>query len=235
MVQASQQRLSPRETVRYESGRASGRDLRAQVILLVSHAFNDPTANNLVTEPKDPGDGDLVALARNGDAAAFQRIFLRHAPAVRRFLGNTLRDAAAADEATQETFVRAHGKLRALAEPARLRPWLLGIARIVALDSRAAVRRDLSRAETTPADVVELDPTPEARLLDAEAERVLHAEVEALAPHRRAALLLRVDHGLGYPEIAEAMGWSLQKVKNEIHRARLQIRARVLDYLRGTR
>ena len=34
--------------------------------------------------------------------------------------------------------------------------------------------------------------------------------------------MLRLDHGLGYPEIAEHMGWSLQKVKNEIHRARIE-------------
>jgi RNA polymerase sigma-70 factor (ECF subfamily) len=44
---------------------------------------------------------------------------------------------------------------------------------------------------------------------------------------------MRIDHDLGYGEIAEAMGWTLQKVKNEIHRARLQLRARLATYLEG--
>ena len=51
----------------------------------------------------------------------------------------------------------------------------------------------------------------------------------------RAALVLRIDHGLAYEEIASLMGWSLQKVKNEIHRARLQLRASLAGYLEGAR
>lgn len=161
-------------------------------------------------------------------------IFQRHGPAVRRFLGSALRDDADTDEAVQETFVRAHARMPAIEDPERLRPWLLGIARIVALDTRFFRRRDADRKDAhARTGVVELDPTPEAHLLDAEAERVLAEEIGGLSAHRRAALVLRVDHQLGYPEIAEAMGWPLQKVKNEIHRARLQIRERILRYLRG--
>jgi DNA-directed RNA polymerase specialized sigma24 family protein len=42
---------------------------------------------------------------------------------------------------------------------------------------------------------------------------------------------MRLDHDLDYPEIAQAMGWALHKVKNEIHRARIGIRAALLEYL----
>ncbi|GAC1344551.1 MAG: RNA polymerase sigma factor RpoE [Myxococcales bacterium] len=179
-------------------------------------------------------DAELCRRASLGDGEAFHVIFQRHGAAVHRFLASALRDGAEADEAVQETFVRAHARLKALNDPARLRPWLLGIARIVALDAHTFRRRDAAREEQRArTGVVDLDPTPEAQALDAEAERVLADEIGALAPQRRAALVLRVDHGLGYPEIAEAMGWPLQKVKNEIHRARLQIRGRVLRYLRG--
>jgi RNA polymerase sigma-70 factor (ECF subfamily) len=179
-------------------------------------------------------DAELCRRTRLGDAEAFHVIFQRHGPAVRRFLASALRDDADSDEALQETFVRAHARMAALNEPDRLRWWLLGIARIVALDAHSWRRRQAEREEEHDrAGVVELDPTPEAVLLDAEAERVLAREIDGLLPHRRAALMLRVDHGLGYPQIAETMGWPLQKVKNEIHRARLQIRARILRYLRG--
>jgi len=80
---------------------------------------------------------------------------------------------------------------------------------------------------------VDRAPTPEAALLTGEADQVLDAALKDLSEDRRAALLMRLDHGLGYGEIAEAMGWPLQKVKNEIHRARLQLRARLSSYLEG--
>ena len=66
-----------------------------------------------------------------------------------------------------------------------------------------------------------------------EADRVLATALQSLSEDRRAALLLRIDHDLGYGDIATAMGWPLQKVKNEIHRARLQLREQLLPYLEG--
>src|SRR3954466_10218507 len=87
-----------------------------------------------------PSDMDreraLLRRARAGDPAAFRSLFEQHSPAVWRFLRDLFRDEAAADEATQETFVRAHGRLGALRDEARLASWLLGIARHVWLESR---------------------------------------------------------------------------------------------------
>lgn len=181
-----------------------------------------------------PDDAELVARARAGDAEAFHLLYVRHAPPVRRFLGGVLRDPHAADDCLQETFARAHRKLGALREASRVRPWLLGMARIVALDQLGESRRNpLADVSAAGQQDDEIDPieSPEERLLSSEAEAMLRAELEKLSASRRAALLMRVDHDLDYPEIAEAMGWPLHKVKNEIHRARLAIRARLLEYL----
>ena len=57
----------------------------------------------------------------------------------------------------------------------------------------------------------------------------------AVGEPRKSALLLRLDHGLAYEDIAEVMGWSVAKVKNEIHRARLQLRAQLARYLGGSK
>ncbi len=160
-------------------------------------------------------------------------IFDREAPGVRRLLGDLLRDDAAADEGTQETFVRAHLRLGTLEQPGKLQGWLFGIARMVFFEQLRRKRRDgpFPEQEDEPAQV---DPAanPEALLLTAESNRALDGALLGLGEERRAALLMRIDHGLGYGEIAEAMGWTLQKVKNEIHRARLQLRASLAGYLR---
>ena len=90
-------------------------------------------------------DEELLSRARAGDAEAFRVIFDREAPGVRRFLGDLLRDDAAADEGTQETFVRAHQKLGTLSHTEKLQGWLIGIARMVFMESLRRKRRDRSQ------------------------------------------------------------------------------------------
>jgi RNA polymerase sigma-70 factor, ECF subfamily len=177
-------------------------------------------------------DEEVLLRARAGDAEAFRVIFDREAPGVRRFLGDLLRDDAAADEGTQETFVRAHQRLGTLEQAGKLQGWLFGIARMVFFEQVRRKRRDgppLDPAEE-PAQV-DRAASPEAVLLSAESNRLLDDALQELDEERRAALLMRIDHGLGYGEIAAAMGWTLQKVKNEIHRARLQLRRSLAGYL----
>src|SRR5512140_1589606 len=92
-------------------------------------------AGDEAPEARD-GERALLRRARTGDPAAFRLLFERHSPAVWRFLKDSFRDEASADEATQETFVRAHGRLGTLRDEDRLASWLLGIARLVFLEAR---------------------------------------------------------------------------------------------------
>jgi RNA polymerase sigma-70 factor (ECF subfamily) len=179
-------------------------------------------------------DEELLSRARAGDPEAFRVIFDRESPGVRRFLGDLLRDDAAADEGTQETFVRAHNRLGTLEQASKLQGWLFCIARMVFLEQIRRKRREAPSPEPEE-DRLQADrgATPEAVLLSAESDRMLDGALAHLSDERRSALLMRIDHGLGYGEIASAMGCSLQKVKNEIHRARLQLRSRLAGYLEG--
>ena len=191
-----------------------------------------PSLPDEVNRVETQSEEELLSRARAGDGEAFRVIFNREAPGVRRFLGDLLRDDAAADEATQETFVRAHQRLSTLSDAVKLQGWLMGIARLVFMEQLRQKRRDGPQLPDEPVQV-DRGPTPEAALLSGEADQVLAVALAELATERRAALLMRIDHDLDYREIAEAMGWTLQKVKNEIHRARLQLRARLATYLAG--
>jgi RNA polymerase sigma-70 factor, ECF subfamily len=200
----------------------------------VAHLFavRMTLARDATQEPE--GERRLLVRARRGEAEAFRILFERHAPAVWRFCRDLFRDEAAADEATQETFVRAHGKLATLRDEARLGSWLLGIARHVYLESRRGRTEHLDIASEENESLLEAaqpSSTPEAWLLDREMEGLLAEALGDLREARRTALLLRIDHGLAYEDIAQVMGWSLPKVKNEIHRARLQLRERLAGHV----
>lgn len=164
----------------------------------------------------------------------FRAVYDEHARSVRRFLGDLLRDDAGADEATQETFVRAHARLGTLREGDKVLPWLFGIARNVFYEELRARKRHLRSLDDEERDEEpSTAPSPEGMLLGAEADAKLAEALAELGEDRRAALVLRIDHGLDYDEIAEVMGWPMSKVKNEIHRARLVLRTRLSKYVGG--
>lgn len=166
-------------------------------------------------------------------ALDFRAVYDAHARSVRRFLGDLLRDDAAADEATQETFVRAHARLSTLRAGDKVLPWLFGIARNVFYEELRAKRRHLRSVDDGLGEEPDRAPSPEGMLLGAEADAQLKAALAELSEERRAALVLRIDHGLDYDEICAIMEWPLSKVKNEIHRARLVLRERLQKYVGG--
>jgi len=183
-------------------------------------------------------DRALAALGR--DQATLSALYAEHAPAVLRFLRGLLRDRAAAADATQETFARAFRRFDTLREGDRIAPWLFGIARNVSLEHRRARRRSGRVIVPAPQDDVAYDRgaderTPEAELMGQEAARVVDDALDRLSEDRRAALLLRLDHGLAYEDIAGLMGWSLPKVKVELHRARQILREELSKYQGGSR
>ena len=167
----------------------------------------------------------------------FHALYLAHGGRIHRFLSDLLGDRALAADATQETFVRAFRQRDAFEAGRALAPWLFGIARNVSLE----MRRARFRARRVIAPVSEHGDAPEPReagcpesdLLGREALRVVEAAVERLSDDRRAMLLLRLDHGLSYDEIAVLMGFSIAKVKVEIFRAREVLRETMASYERG--
>lgn len=185
--------------------------------------------------PETP-DEALVRRAQNGESAAFKALFERHVVAVRRFLRDLLRQGDHADDATQETFARAHAQLAKLTDRDRFKPWILGIGRNVAFEAMRVRQHDVldDDDDSTPTAVIP-SPDPERVLLDAELEKHFTEAISTLSENRRAALLMRLDHGLAYEDIAAAFGWSIPTVKNEIHRARLKLRAHLLPHLTGER
>jgi RNA polymerase sigma-70 factor, ECF subfamily len=165
---------------------------------------------------------------------ALAATYAARAPEIRRFLRGLLGDSAAADDATQETFARAFQRIDTLRDPDRITPWLFGIARNVALEARKE-RRRLGRVVDPAVDVDRgpeaVDPcTPESTLLGREAVHIVDRALARLSTDRRAVLMLRMDHGVSYEDIAELMGWSLSKTKVEVHRGRLVLREELSRY-----
>ena len=192
----------------------------------------------LAAGPADRSPAPAAVRDRASDAA-FAELYALHGRRIHRFLADLLGDRALASDATQETFVRAFRQHEAFDEGRSIAPWLFGIARNVSLEMRRARHRarrvicGSNEEGDAPEPRVPGSRSPESELLGKEALRIVEAAVERLSDDRRAMLLLRLDHGLSYDEIAELMGFSVAKVKVEIFRAREVLRETMADYERG--
>ena len=163
----------------------------------------------------------------DADREVFARLYTRLAPRIHRFLSDLLFDSVLARDATQETFARALLHVAIMHDEARATPWIFGIARNVSLEvrkARARASRVTSLDDSVDPPAAEASSCPEATLEGRQAAKKLRVALAALPEERRAILLLRLDHGLSYDDIAASMGITLAKVKVDIFRARETLR-----------
>ncbi|PYS93895.1 MAG: RNA polymerase sigma factor [Acidobacteria bacterium] len=176
----------------------------------------------------------LIVRAREGDEEAFRLIFERYSRPIISFIYDMVNDRAHAEELTQETFVRAHRHLAALREEAKFATWLFSIAKNVA---RESLRTAHSRSQKVSLDdeaVQELSderPSPAGALLDKELNEVVRRALAGLEEDKRLVFTLKVFQQRSYEEIVEITGFSLPKVKTDLHRARTELRRRIRPYL----
>ncbi|MBI2377357.1 MAG: sigma-70 family RNA polymerase sigma factor [Deltaproteobacteria bacterium] len=178
---------------------------------------------------------DLVARARRGDAVAARALVDLYSPRVYALVGRILATSPeAVDDVAQDSFIKVLAHLHHFDPrgPAPLGAWISTIAARTALDSlrktrrlRALPKEPFHEGSEIASTEVPLDELIDARRLG---ERVASAMNE-LAPEHRAALLLRIEHDLEYPEIARALAIDVGTVKSRISRARARLREALED------
>ena len=177
---------------------------------------------------------DLVAHARLGDHEAFRLIFERYSRPIISFIYDMVSDRELAEELTQETFIRAYRNLRTMREETKLSTWLFGIARNVALESLRTRRHDSHHVDLEDRSVLGLSgsgPEPVDQFLNKELSGVIEHALAALDENKRLVFTLKVFQERTYEEIAEITGFSIPKLKTDLHRARSEMRRRIRPYL----
>jgi RNA polymerase sigma-70 factor (ECF subfamily) len=170
------------------------------------------------TEPP-AHEAALMARVADGDAAAFEAVYERHARAVHSYVLAQLDRSGEAEDVCQEAFL-ALWRHASRFDPRRgsVRGWLIGIARNQAIDRlRARARR--ARAEAAAVAVAALDP-PQDVVSAAGADRAeaarLRPLLDDLPPEQRDVLLLVHHGGLSHSEVAQATGLPLGTVKSRL-------------------
>lgn len=180
------------------------------------------------SDPQD--DLALLTAAQNGSLAAFEALVRRHERAVYNVAVRLVGRTGAADEVTQDTFLRAYNALGRFCG-GDFRPWVMRIATNRAYD-------EIRRRRRTPDSFEELEYEPplawttlsrhEDPLGRIERLELGETLIEALAQlpfDQRLAVVLSDVQGYGYDEIAAIVGVPYGTVKSRLSRARARLRS----------
>ena len=171
--------------------------------------------------------------ARAGDPEAFRVLVAETHATVFRLAAALVSDRDEAADVTQETYVRAWGRIDELRDGAAALGWLCRIARNVAHDRRGSwwsrVRAPL---EAIAGVAAPREAGPDASFAAAERAEAVRAALAKLPEKHRVVLALREVEGLSYEEIAAATGVPRGTVESRLHRARAAL-ARRLSGLRA--
>jgi RNA polymerase sigma-70 factor, ECF subfamily len=180
------------------------------------------TLTQSTTAPIADLDRADVRLARDGDTAAFERIYRRHAGRIHTLCCRML-SPEEADDGTQDVFIRAWQKLSLFRGDAAFGTWLYRLAINLLLARRQSSATYHTRFGAD-ADVI-----PMASRRDRPDLRVdFEAAVQTLPPGAREVFVLHDVEGYTHDEIAGLLNVTAGTSKSQLHRARMSLR----EYLR---
>lgn len=173
----------------------------------------------------DLNESELLAQVAQGDERAFLEIYDCYASRVHGLTLHILRDPMLAEEATQDTFLKLWSRSNQyLAERGPFLPWLLAIARRVALDRLRLEARRPPQSDSNDADDA-WQTIPDLESLEEESRwRSMYFAVQSLHPDHRKVIELAYYQGLSQSEIAEVLGWPLGTVKTRLRTALEKLR-----------
>ena len=182
-------------------------------------------------------DGAIVREVLAGDRERFAALVDRHAAACLRFATRMLGDREDAEDATQETLVRAFDALPRYDGRTAFRTWLFSIlvnrCRTAAA-RRARRRRWLVRDDHALATVADESDGAEHDLDRMDAGTRVRAALAALAPEYREAFLLKHVEDLSYDEMAAVTGVGVSALKMRVKRACERLRRRLVEVTDAT-
>jgi RNA polymerase sigma-70 factor (ECF subfamily) len=164
-----------------------------------------------------------IEQALRGDRAAFNQVVRAYERPVYNLTYRMLGDSVEAEDAAQETFVRAYTRLATYDPKRKFVNWILSIASHHCIDRlrRRSRRPQVSLEGSFPPSLLPSNsPQPDEVLTKKQERDHVRALLDDLSPSYRTAVVLRYWYDYSYEEIAEIMDTTVSAIKSRLHRAR---------------
>lgn len=177
---------------------------------------------------------DLIEAARAGDPVALDTLMRERRAQVARYAMRLCISPADAEDATQEVLLALARHVGALREVAALSGWLFAAVRTHCTRlARRSLRHALTLDDGAPLALE--GPSPEEQLVDRQLRTRLAVILSELDPQLRDVIVRRDILGEGAREAADALGLTIEALKSRLHRARQEVKTRLLASLEASR
>ena len=193
-----------------------------------------PSNSTEKREMKHLSDQELMRLVQAGDFSPAAEIYDRYSSRIYNFAYRFLRNSEAAEDATQEVFVKMLKHANQFHGDAKLSTWLFSITAnwcrdyLRKSDNKAKEAEDVLISLPAPSELA-----PDRNLERREDEQRVQKALTALTPEQREAILLSRYQGLSYAEIAQISGCSEGAVKTRVFRAMETLKKALTGEARG--
>jgi RNA polymerase sigma-70 factor (ECF subfamily) len=164
-------------------------------------------------------EAEFLIRAQQGDRNAFSELVRIHAQGVFNVIYRMCGDTLIAEDAAQETFIRAWQNLSSYRSQTSLRNWLYRIAFNAAMDMIRKEKRILPN-NIEDLQLADERPGPESMLSNQEQTNLVQRAVLSLPDASRAVLVLREYEGMSYHEIANTLDIPVGTVMSRLNYAR---------------
>lgn len=183
-------------------------------------------------EEASAADRKLVALCLIGDDNAWEKIVSSYAGRIFRLCYRYTMCREEAEDLTQEIFIRIYQNLSSFrSTTGSFQNWALRLSRNLVIDRYRQKRRFQQFGGSLELDAMQLPdhnrPSPERKMEQVEAARLIRDALHALSPESKEAIILRDLEGMGYQEMAAVLGVPEGTVKSRISRGRLALARQV--------
>jgi RNA polymerase sigma-70 factor (ECF subfamily) len=165
----------------------------------------------------EESDADLVAKSLQGDRGAFDRIVRKYQTKIHSRCLRILRSPDRAQDATQETFIKALENLSTLQHREKLAGWL----KVIAINHCRTVigRKTPDETSDEEMDFPSSAPTAEQQLIASEQRAFVEELIDRLKPKQKLVFVMKHIEGYTYSEIVEMTGFSENEVKSYLQNA----------------
>jgi len=171
-----------------------------------------------------------VTQAQQGDSQAFTALVEAYQRPVYNLCYRMLGNAEDAEDAAQETFLRAYRSIRSYDARRAFSTWLLSIAAHYCIDQIRRRRMPLvSIEDLTIPDLPDGEPGIESRLSDKEERIRIRTLLDGLDPVDKALVIMVYWYDFSYEEVGQALKLTESAVKSRLHRARRAMAQRWLE------
>lgn len=170
-----------------------------------------------------------VSQAQQGDDEAFTRLVETYQTPVFNLCYRMLGEPDLAEDAAQETFLRAYQHMHRYDEKRPFATWLLSIAAHYCIDKLrrrkfSMFSMDAEDEDGNSFELPDLDaPSPEGESIKGQMQQRIHALLDGLDATDRAAIIMRYWYDYSEKEIAESLRLTVSAVKSRLHRARKEL------------